>query len=130
MTLYIADTHALVWYFTKNEKLGQKAFQVFRDSILGEAIIIIPTIVLAETIDIAEKKRIKIDLEELLDRIEESSNFEVYPLDLNVLKTMRNIYNIPELHDKIIVSTARLLDAKLITKDENIQKCGLIEIVW
>jgi len=87
MTLYVADTHSLVWYFTKSEKLGQEALQVFRDSILGEAIIIIPTIVLAEVIDIAEKKRIKVNWEELLDRIEESSNFEIYP-QCNLVETV------------------------------------------
>ncbi|MGB9857987.1 MAG: type II toxin-antitoxin system VapC family toxin [Dictyoglomaceae bacterium] len=130
MSLYVADTHSLVWYFTGSEKLGQKALQVFRDSILGEVIIIIPTIVLAEVIDIAEKKRISIDYEELIDKIEENSSFEIYPLDINVLRMLKDVPNIYELHDKIIVATAKLLDAKVITKDVDIQNSKLVETIW
>jgi predicted nucleic acid-binding protein len=130
MTLYVADTHSLIWYFTRSEKLGQKALQVFRDSILGEDIIIIPTIVLAEVIDIAEKKRISIDYEELIDKIEENSSFEIYPLDVNVLRILRGIPDIYELHDRIIVATAKLLKAKVITKDVDIQNSNIVETIW
>ena len=62
----MADTHSLAWYFTKSRKLGREALQVFRDSTSGEDIIIVPTVVLAEIMDISEKKRIKVDYEEIL----------------------------------------------------------------
>jgi len=130
MALFIADTHSLAWYFTKSKKLGRKALQVFRDSTSGEGIIIVPTVVLAEIMDISEKKRIKVDYEEILERIENSNNFEIYSLDVDVLRVARNITTIPELHDRIVIATAKLLDAKLLTKDENIQKSGIVEIVW
>ena len=97
---------------------------------MGEVIIIIPTIVLAEVIDIAEKKRISIDYEELIDKIEENSSFEIYPLDINVLRMLKDVPNIYELHDKIIVATAKLLDAKVITKDVDIQNSKLVETIW
>jgi len=42
----------------------------------------------------------------------------------------RNITTIPELHDRIVAATAKLLDAKLLTKDENIQKSGIVEVIW
>jgi len=130
MALFIADTHSLAWYFTKSKKLGRKALQVFRDSTSGKGIIIVPTVVLAEIMDISEKKRIKVDYEEILERIENSNNFEIYSLDVDVLRVARNITTIPELHDRIVIATAKLLDAKLLTKDENIQKSGIVEIVW
>jgi len=130
MALFIADTHSLAWYFTKSRKLGRKAFQVFRDSTSGEGIIVVPTVVLAEIMDISEKKRIKVDYEEILEKIENSSNFEIYSLDVDVLRVARNITTIPELHDRIVVATAKLLDAKLLTRDENIQKSGIVEAVW
>ncbi|HBU31265.1 PIN domain-containing protein [Dictyoglomus sp.] len=97
---------------------------------LGEVVIIIPPIVLAEVIDIAEKKRISIDYEELIDKIEENSSFEIYPLDINVLRMLKDVPNIYELHDKIIVATAKLLDAKVITKDVDIQNSKLVETIW
>jgi len=130
MALFIADTHSLAWYFTKSKKLGRKALQVFRDSTSGKGIIIVPTVVLAEIMDISEKKRIKVDYEEILERIENSNNFEIYSLDVDVLRVARNITTIPELHGRIVIATAKLLDAKLLTKDENIQKSGIVEIVW
>jgi len=80
--------------------------------------------------DISEKKRIKVNYEEILEKIENSNNFEIYSLDVDVLPVARNITTIPELHDRIVVATAKLLDAKLLTKDENIQKSGIVEIVW
>lgn len=70
MALFIADTHSLAWYFTKSRKLGRKAFQVFRNSTSGEGIVVVPTVVLAEIMDISEKKRIKVDYEEILEKIE------------------------------------------------------------
>ena len=94
VSFFVADTHSLVWYFTGSKKLGQKALEVFRNSLSGKSIIFIPTIVLAEIIDIIEKKRISVNYEELLDEIEKGSNFEIYPLDVNVLKTLKEIKGI------------------------------------
>jgi PIN domain nuclease of toxin-antitoxin system len=130
VALFVTDTHSLAWYFTGSSKLGIKALQAFRASSAGKTVIIVPTIVLAEIMDISEKKRIKIDYQELVNRIEDSSNFETYPLDIHVLKTARSIAAIPELHDRIIVATARLLEARVLTHDENLQKSGLVEVVW
>jgi PIN domain nuclease of toxin-antitoxin system len=36
----------------------------------------------------------------------------------------------PDPHDRIIVATAKLLNAKLITKDENTKKTKIVKIVW
>jgi PIN domain nuclease of toxin-antitoxin system len=37
---------------------------------------------------------------------------------------------IPELHDKIIVSTAKYLDLPLITKDEVLRNLSSLKTVW
>jgi len=130
MALFVADTHSLAWYFAGSGKLGTKALRAFREASSGKTIIIVPTVVLAEIMDISEKKRIKVDYEELLNKIESSSNFEIYPLDIDVLKTARSITAIPELHDRIIVATAKLLEARVLTRDEDVQKSGIVEAVW
>jgi len=80
--------------------------------------------------DISEKKRIKVNYEEILEKIENSSNFEIYSLDIEVLRVARNITVIPELHDRIVAATAKLLDAKLLTKDENIRKSHIVKVIW
>lgn len=40
------------------------------------------------------------------------------------------LIKIPELHDRIIVATAMLLDAKLITKDPIIAAIKEVEVIW
>ncbi|MGB9812006.1 MAG: PIN domain-containing protein [Dictyoglomus turgidum] len=62
--------------------------------------------------------------------MEENSSFEIYPLDINVLRMLKDVPNIYELNDKIIVATAKLLDAKVITKDVDIQDSKLVETIW
>lgn len=34
------------------------------------------------------------------------------------------------MHDKIIIATAKILNAKLITKDEKIIESGYVETIW
>ena len=38
--------------------------------------------------------------------------------------------NLSELHDKIIVATAKYLELPLITKDTTIQKLSTIRTIW
>jgi predicted nuclease of predicted toxin-antitoxin system len=38
--------------------------------------------------------------------------------------------NIKELHDKIIVSTAKFLNATLITKDKEIRDSNIVKTIW
>lgn len=49
---YVADTHALVWFFTNSPTLGQTALQLMREADAGREVIIIPTIVLGELMSI------------------------------------------------------------------------------
>jgi PIN domain nuclease of toxin-antitoxin system len=54
----------------------------------------------------------------------------VYPLDEEVILTCRDVKEITEPHDRIIVATAKLLNARLITKDEKIRNSKIVETVW
>ena len=69
------------------------------------------------------------DFDELLTRIEESDNFIVISFDFGIVKLLPLI-NAPELHDRIIVATARLLGAVLITKDKEIVESEDVRVVW
>jgi hypothetical protein len=51
-------------------------------------------------------------------------------LDYPILQKMPDLKNIPELHDKIIVSTARYLDVPIITRDKTLQNLPYIKTVW
>lgn len=49
---YVTDTHALVWYFTDDQRLGNNALLAFEQTVTS-GIMIVPSIVLAEIMYIA-----------------------------------------------------------------------------
>jgi PIN domain nuclease of toxin-antitoxin system len=126
---YVTDTHSLVWYFTENPRLSKKALKVFEKTV-KEGTIIIPTVVLAEIMHIAKKGRITMSFTETVKKIEDSENFEITPLDLDVLKKADEIDCELEMHDKLIAATALFFDVPLITRDKTIKESDLCRIIW
>jgi len=110
--VYVADAHALAWYFTNDARLGSQASRVFDLSEKGECLILIPTVVLAELFHISRKRRITLRFEELLEKVERETNFVVTDLDLATIKVLPQTLPLTELHDQIIVATALIHDAK------------------
>lgn len=124
---YVTDTHPFVWYLAG--KLPPKIDEIFASTEKGETVIFIPTIVLAECLYLVEMKKIELDFEELVEKIEISSNFIPVSFNFQVVKLLSEI-SLRELHDRIIVATAKLLNAKLITRDKEIRNSGIVEVVW
>jgi predicted nucleic acid-binding protein len=124
---YVADTYALVGYLVGN--LPAIVNKIFGDVEGGDSTAFVPTIVLAECLYLVENKKIELDFDELLSRMQKSRNFVPTSFNLQVLKLLPKIA-LPELHDRIIVATAKMLNAKLITKDKVIKESGLVETVW
>ena len=96
----------------------------------GESIIFIPSIVIAEGLSIFEKKRVSFDFRKLFRTINESENFLLIPLDYPILQKMLDLRDILELHDKIIVSTARYLNSPIVTKDKALQNLPHVKTIW
>jgi len=130
--MYLADTHALLWYLTGDDRLGKRAKETFVKADKGEDTVIIPTIVLAESLFIAEKHKADVMFGEVLKKIQNSLNYVVYPLNINVVLKCQDkeMKKISEIHDRIIVVTAKLLNAKLITKDPEIRNSKAVECIW
>ena len=120
----------MVWYLANDKKLGKTALSLFEKADNGEVIILVPTIVLAEIISICEQKRVELKIKEVIDKIKNSSNYIPYNLDIETLEEVITLNDIPEIHDKIIVAVSLLTGSKLITKDEEIIKSGIVETVW
>jgi PIN domain nuclease of toxin-antitoxin system len=127
---YVADTHALLWWFTNSPKLGSKATQIFQQCERGESIIFVPSIVIAEALSIFDKKRVDFDFKKLFASITKSENYVLISLDLPILQKMIALQDIPELHDKIIVSTAKHLNLQIITKDSILHNLSHVKTVW
>ena len=126
---YVTDTHSLVWYFTDDARLSIKALKAFEQT-TEEGIMIVPSIVLAEIMFIAKKGRITLTFEETLEKIEEYENFQIAPLDTDILKRTDKIEVELEMHDKLIVATSVHYNATLITKDEKIAKSNACLVIW
>lgn len=126
---FITDTHSLVWYFTEDARLSKKAIKAFEGTI-KEGTLVVPAVVLAEIMYISKRGKIALTFEETLKKIEEYENFDIAPLDINILKTADRIETDMEMHDKLIVATALYYKARLITRDEQIKKVGIVPVVW
>ena len=125
----VTDTHALVWYFMDDKRIGKEAIELF-EGIKNDVLIIVPTIVIAEIMYITMKGRITLSFENTVQLIEENDNFDIVPLDLNIIKIANNVTVDLEMHDRLIVSTALHYNCGLITKDKEIKNSGLINIHW
>jgi PIN domain nuclease of toxin-antitoxin system len=127
---FVTDTHALLWWFIDSPKLGHKAAGIFSKCEKGEIVIFVPSIVIAEALSIFDKKRVSFDFKKLFRKISESDNFVIIALDFPILQKMVDLKDVPELHDKIIVSTAKYLNLPVITKDSIIQSLSHVKTIW
>lgn len=84
--LYVLDTHVLIWYFIGSKRLRKKLKDVI-DERRGEGGgILVPTIVLAEALDIAEKQKVDFDFNGMYRLIQEEPGFEIVGLGLRFLR--------------------------------------------
>lgn len=118
---HVADTHSLVWYFTDDSRLSNKALQALQAS-EEKGTIIVPAVVLDEIMFIARKGRITLSFEDTLNRIEESENFAIAPLNAELLRAADKIEADLEMNDRLIAATALCHNASLITKDETLRE--------
>ena len=124
------DTHALAWHFANSASLGAEARRVLKRADSGLDIVYVPSIVLGELMHICAKGRTSLSFADTLSRIESGDNYHVIPLDLSVIHAASRIQSSLEMHDLLIVATARMLDAAIITKDAQIVASGEATIVW
>jgi len=119
---FVTDTHSLLWYLTDSPKLSQKARAIFDSCDRGKVTIIIPAIVLLECIDIFDKKKINLKFEEIALKIFQASNFIFSEINWSLILEVNKIKGFKDLHDRIIVATAKIFDAFLISRDKTIKK--------
>jgi PIN domain nuclease of toxin-antitoxin system len=132
---YILDTHALVWYLEGNKRLSQPARATIDDP---ASELVLPLIALAEAAFVIEKGRTNIPtVADLLANVYADDRIEIYPITLDVLERSLTPEGqlIPELHDRLIVSTGLYLQelgytVALITTDSVITNAAVIPIMW
>ena len=135
VTKYVLDTHALVWFVEGNRRLSETAIAIIAAQ---ESQLVLPLIALAEAVVVIERGRTTIpSVSEFLARVHEDTRIEIFPFTLDVFERSLTpeSQRIPELHDRIIVSTALHLQdvgdsVALVTTDRKITEADVLSIIW
>lgn len=133
MSVYVTDTHPIVWYATeKYSLLSRKVLKVFQQADHSEVLIYVPTIVFWE---IAILERLgKISLQEGFAKWSTSllnhSGFAEAVFDSLLVKEAIAYNFNDDIFDSAIVATAKMYDFPLITKDFAITEANLTETFW
>jgi len=128
MKTYVSDAVAFLYFLL--DKLPRKADEVFRQGENGKANIYLPTIAAAELYYLFERKGWSEYWIRLKNAMSGVATFRYYPFNEQVLDVFRRT-KAREIHDKIIVSTAKIVKASaLVTKDEALKELGEVNIVW
>ena len=129
--VYVADTHSVIWFLTEEySKLGENAKRAFENTENGQDIIVISTISLMEILYVCNKKGIIKQFEIILQKMKKSLNYIVFDLNLEIVKQCVELEKVSEMHDRIIVATAKKLNAPVITIDKNIKDSEYAKVVW
>lgn len=128
--MIVLDTHAWVWWLTAARKVGKKAARA-----LGKATRIgLPAICVWEVAMKARAGKLRFDrhYEVWIDQaLTEDARVEVLPLLPRVsLEAVALSWSHADPADRIIVATARVQQAPLVTADERILESGLVRCVW
>lgn len=131
---YVLDTHAIIWFWQNDPKLGPTARAVMQNP---ASRLHVPAIALAEVVWIAENKpklglpAARVAIRWVLD----DPRAVVLPLDVGAVEMTLGLTAIGEMHDRQIVATALQLAAggaqvALLTNDRNIAASGLVPVLW
>ena len=126
---YVTDTMALILHL-ENRKSSQTVKTIFDSADQGNTAIYIPTMVFAEILYLTERQRITLNLFDVEKHLKSFQNYKESPMSFEIVKNAVQIKDIPELHDRLIASTANHLNLELITNDPKIQASQLVNTVW
>ena len=133
MKQYVTDTHCLLWYIAQDRRLSRAARAVFEAAERGRAQVLVPTISLVEVVFLVQRRRVPESVLRRLIQMSESEdgNFVLVPLDLAVIQAVAEFGPavVPELPDRVIAATARMLDLPLLTVDPEIIVSGLVKVL-
>ena len=104
--------------------------QILSRAEAGEVQVLITTLVLAELTHIAQKKRVKVTIEELLEKINQGDGFTIVSFDFPIFQTMLQLTENWDIHDRIIAATAIYYQAILITRNDLLRDYSELKTVW
>jgi PIN domain nuclease of toxin-antitoxin system len=124
----VLDTHTWIWWTAKRHKLTPVVVEALENTDR----LAIASITLWEIAMLVEKKRITLErnvLEWLQDAIEDT-RAEVLPLTPQIAVAATAFAELSDPSDRLIAATALTHGVPLVTKDERIQRSGVVATIW
>jgi predicted nucleic acid-binding protein len=149
--LLTVDTNVLWWYLSEEKPLPLRARQALRETEHGEHYVLVPTLALAEILNLIRKPRyIQRDItlqerfaEVLLRLDNRAESFEIVPLTREIIERAASLAleletlframgtpKIKDVRDLVFMATADLDGCTLITSDRDIRRSGLVPCLW
>ena len=126
---FLLDTVTIIRHFSQQGRMGQKAAKALKRIDDGQDNAFISVISLMEILYLAERNRIDIHFEETLNLIERSSNYFIVDLTPQILTVAKTV-EFPELHDRLILATAKFLDIPVVSSDRLFDQIPGISVLW
>lgn len=128
---FLLDTNCIIWAVSHPELLSERARKIFLDA---ETEIVVSPMSCAEIAGAVERGRIELDRHWKLwfRHFVDANGWEIIPIELSIIE---EAYSLPEpFHrdpvDRLLVASARLYHAKLLTSDQKILNYPHVESIW
>ena len=126
---YLMDTVAIVRHLSGNTKIGKKAAKILNSTDTSDHTLFLSTVSLMEILYLSEKHRIPITLKETLDSLNTSSIYQIVNLTPEILIVAEKVAFF-ELHDRLILATAKWLDVPIISSDRRFAEVEGLTTIW
>ena len=125
---YLLDTVVLIRYLAALGEITAKA-KIILDNTGKKNIFFVSVISLMEILYLTEKHRITISLEQIIKLIEESAYFYFVDLSPEVILMAKSV-DFHELHDRMILATAKYHNIPVISSDKQFKNVKGIKVIW
>jgi PIN domain nuclease of toxin-antitoxin system len=132
VSVYVTDTHPLVWYATgKHRQLSPKVLRAFHAASSAEALIYVPVFVLWEIAMLLKVGRIALQepYGDWAEHLLAQPGLAMAAVDGRMLAEAY-YYPFPDPFDSVITATAKVMDLPLMTNDAEINASQLAEVYW
>lgn len=126
---YILDTVAITRHFSGHGKLGSKAARIIQQGEGGKHKLFVSVVSIFEILYLSEAGRIRVSLSDIIDALSCNSCYSMVDVSLNVVLASEAI-SFYEIHDRLILGTARYMNAPIISSDERFDEVSGIKRIW
>lgn len=83
-----------------------------------------------EVMYLSKAKRIDVRVDDLIELMANSAHYEIVPVNADIVSTATAIHDVPELHDRIIVASAKWLHVPILTSDAVVSRSDHVRTIW